>query len=165
MTIWDTPGFREDYKKAWHMNHYRGNAEEKRAQVRARRSSNIEEARARDRIRMAAARLDGRRKSCPAWHRNNHLKKKYGIDANTWDVMWKSQSGRYAVCSGEVENVPKFPTSAVVDHCHNTGAVRGLLCTRCNLGIGLFLEDPVALLSAVEYLGHHHHTGATRRAH
>jgi len=39
-----------------------------------------------------------------------------------------------------------------IDHCHNNGNVRGLLCMRCNTGLGLFLDNPNFLLNAISYL-------------
>lgn len=40
-----------------------------------------------------------------------------------------------------------------VDHCHTTGAFRGILCTNCNIGIGMFRDNPLALSNAIKYLG------------
>ncbi|MFD6915076.1 MULTISPECIES: endonuclease VII domain-containing protein [Streptomyces] len=39
-----------------------------------------------------------------------------------------------------------------VDHCHKTGRVRGVLCLNCNVGVGLFKEDPERMRRAAEYL-------------
>lgn len=48
--------------------------------------------------------------------------------------------------------IKKSPKSIVIDHCHTSGEIRGVLCTSCNLAIGLFLENEKTLNSAIEYL-------------
>jgi len=55
------------------------------------------------------------------------------------------QEGKCAICF-------KIMDAPNVDHCHKTGKVRGLLCSLCNKGIGLFHDDIEKLLQAVEYL-------------
>jgi hypothetical protein len=63
------------------------------------------------------------------------------------------QNGKCAICSIHKSNT-KYDTLCV-DHCHQTGKVRQLLCTRCNSGIG-HLQDSVTLLRrAVDYLSKH----------
>lgn len=47
------------------------------------------------------------------------------------------------------------PRRLAVDHCHQTGAIRGLLCSRCNTAIGLLYDDPVRLQAAIRYLAQH----------
>lgn len=73
------------------------------------------------------------------------LKSKYGMTIEQYNFMYDQQSGKCRVrkCHREAK---------VVDHDHHTNAVRGLLCYRCNTGIGLFQDDPIALRSAADYL-------------
>lgn len=62
--------------------------------------------------------------------RNAHLVRKYGITAADYDRMHKNQKGKCLICD------KKKPL--VVDHCHDTGVVRGLLCHFCNRWLGLY---------------------------
>ena len=77
------------------------------------------------------------------------LRREYGLTPKQYDDMTKAQRGRCAICGS-------YPVTRRlhIDHCHKTNRVRGLLCIRCNHGIG-FLKDDVAILSkAIEYLTH-----------
>lgn len=58
--------------------------------------------------------------------------------------MEKNQSGRCAICNRKAK--------LVIDHCHATGFVRGLLCSRCNTGLGQFCDNTHLMEVAVEYL-------------
>lgn len=69
----------------------------------------------------------------------------YGITINDYRRMIEEQCGKCAICKEE--------TKLVVDHCHSTGKVRGLLCGPCNFGIGNFKENKTALAAAIVYLG------------
>ena len=64
--------------------------------------------------------------------------------------MLVEQGGGCAICGREAweERCGKLH----VDHCHASGKVRGLLCEKCNHGIGEFRDDPVLLVQAVAYL-------------
>lgn len=77
------------------------------------------------------------------------MKGKYGIGWHEYDTMLVSQSGRCGCCSRDFPNNIREPA---IDHCHITGAVRGLLCQRCNRAIGLFGDDPTTLTAAALYL-------------
>lgn len=77
--------------------------------------------------------------------RQGHRLRKYGVTPSAYNVLVSKQDGRCAVCGSR-------PKSLCVDHDHKTGRVRGLLCHRCNQGIGLFLDDTSLLGQAVVYL-------------
>ena len=96
-------------------------------------------------------------KSNPDWHRFNSIKKKYGISKDQYESMHTSQRGVCDIC-GEPETARfKGKTKALaVDHCHETGEVRSLLCSRCNLMLGKAKDSPDLLDKAAAYLRHHH---------
>jgi hypothetical protein len=77
------------------------------------------------------------------------LKLKYGLTMATYRALLEAQGSRCAICRvGLEQRVGKI----AVDHCHETNAVRGILCSCCNLAIGLFKENEDALRSAILYL-------------
>lgn len=82
------------------------------------------------------------------WKRN--LYKNYNITPEQYDEMCERQNGVCAIC-GEPEVMSnQFGVRRLcVDHCHNTGKVRGLLCARCNLAIGQ-INDSVELLDSMK---------------
>jgi hypothetical protein len=85
--------------------------------------------------------------------RNSTLRAKYGIDSAGFERMAAAQDRKCKICSVElVFTGLNQKARAVVDHCHNTGRVRGVLCHRCNLGLGCFNDSPVLLQLAKEYL-------------
>ena len=76
------------------------------------------------------------------------LRRGFGITADDYERMLAEQSNVCAIC-GKV-NVDN--RRLAVDHGHTTGAVRGLLCSPCNRGIGFFGDDPVAMERAAAYV-------------
>jgi len=79
--------------------------------------------------------------------RRNKLKQKYNMTVEDYDLLFQSQNGRCAICAR-----PPFFDKLVVDHCHETGKIRGLLCSLCNIGIGGMRDDLEIVLSAAGYL-------------
>lgn len=71
---------------------------------------------------------------------------RYGITLKEYEEMEKKQEGRCAICEG------KQKKKLHVDHCHTTGKVRGLLCNRCNLGIGQLGDTSETLIKAYTYI-------------
>ena len=84
---------------------------------------------------------------------NSYLLTRYGITKLDYEHMLEEQGRVCAICLRDDSQVKtRMHMRLVVDHCHTTGKVRGLLCHRCNQGLGLFDDNPEALLQAVEYL-------------
>lgn len=79
--------------------------------------------------------------------KNFLLKHRYGItEERLQELLWK-QTGLCAICDRR--------QASHVDHDHKTGKVRGLLCFKCNGGLGKASDDPAVLRSALGYLEHH----------
>lgn len=81
--------------------------------------------------------------------------RRYGITAEDYAAMLVKQNGVCAICR-RPERHRHYLTGnvrpLVVDHCHRTGRVRGLLCSLCNRAIALFDDDPLRLHAAASYL-------------
>ena len=82
-------------------------------------------------------------------HKNGYLKKMHGITLDEFNEMLKSQDGKCAICGDlSKEDERHF----AVDHNHETGENRGILCHKCNMAVGLFKDDPALFQSAITYL-------------
>ncbi len=78
-----------------------------------------------------------------------HLKRKYGITAEAYAAMLDSQGGACGICRAIAADIDE---TLAVDHCHATGAVRGLLCAKCNRMLGCANDRPEVLRAAADYL-------------
>jgi hypothetical protein len=88
--------------------------------------------------------LDTRTKE-DQWERK--MKSNYGIDKVEYERMLEEQGGKCALCGdAECQSGKRF----AVDHCHETGVVRAILCYNCNTGLGKFRDDPEVLRKAAE---------------
>lgn len=92
------------------------------------------------------AREDGLQVYCKECRRAMDLERLYGCTINEYEKRLESQSGVCAICSKESGR------NLAVDHCHNTSNIRGLLCDRCNQGLGYFNDNPQILRAAAQYL-------------
>jgi hypothetical protein len=81
--------------------------------------------------------------------RKGHIKRNYGMTDDDYNSLLNAQDGRCAICK---THQSEFGRMLHIDHDHITGKVRGLLCFRCNSGLGFFRDNCTALLQAVSYL-------------
>jgi glycerol-3-phosphate dehydrogenase len=79
-----------------------------------------------------------------------HLRRKYGVTQERYEELLTAQEGRCAIC--RTDDPDDIGLEWNVDHCHTTGRVRGLLCRRCNGGLGWFKDNPEALRAAADYV-------------
>jgi hypothetical protein len=90
----------------------------------------------------------------PVKRRQRKLRSKYNLTTDQFNEMLLNQDNKCAICRGTETNNKKNKYFNV-DHCHSTGKVRGLLCDYCNVGLGRFKDDIIALQNAIEYLKTH----------
>lgn len=74
----------------------------------------------------------------------NKLKSLYNLDQTAYNELMKAANYRCQICG--------VPTDLCVDHNHITGKIRGVLCRRCNAGLGLFTDSKACLIRALSYL-------------
>ena len=81
----------------------------------------------------------------------------YGITLDEYNTILEAQNYKCKICGKTAEEVAsgKPIKRLAVDHCHETGEIRGILCANCNTGIGLLCHDPGILKNALRYLGVH----------
>lgn len=77
--------------------------------------------------------------------------KKYGLQPDDYHAMLAKQGGKCAICRSDKPTLNN-KGSFRIDHCHVTGVVRGLLCNKCNAGLGMFGDNPELLAKALQYL-------------
>lgn len=101
-------------------------------------------------IQYCSTRCAQRNRMTPAKYRAQMLWGKYRITTADYDALLLKQGGVCAICKGTDRD--SRDNLMPVDHCHTTGAVRGILCGRCNLGLGMFGDRPEVLDRAAAYL-------------
>lgn len=139
-------------KRAWYAAH----RAEEAARKRAYRETHKEEesarrklSRERDKQKIAAA-AKAYRSRIKHTYRARMLRREYGLTLDAYAALSSSQDERCAICRRSPNGKPLS-----VDHCHSTGAIRGLLCTSCNMGIGYFKDSPKTMRAAFRYLVRH----------
>lgn len=85
----------------------------------------------------------------PAQYRELNLKYRFGITTEIYNNILEKQDNSCAICKKHKDNFNYF---LVVDHCHKTGNIRGILCRKCNLGIGHLNDNIDILKNSIFYL-------------
>lgn len=85
----------------------------------------------------------------PGYYRARKLKTRYGLTEAAFESLLDGQDRACAVCRCNLDAKGVVPC---VDHDHNTGDVRGVLCRACNTGLGLFKDDPELMRAAAAYV-------------
>lgn len=110
--------------------------------------------------RSRAKNIDKVRETQREWHKRDrqlnptkirHVRilRTYGLTPEQFDTILASQNGVCGICLTDTPEGRGWH----VDHCHKTGAIRGILCTKCNTGGGLFNDNKALLLKAAEWFG------------
>lgn len=121
------------YAMAWSKAH----PKETRVTQKRYRLAHLEQERARKKAKY---------KENPERIYERNLKNKYNLSLDAFNAMRLFQGNACAICKEPFAKTPH------VDHDHETGNIRGLLCPMCNSGIGYFKDDPLRLRVAIEYL-------------
>lgn len=79
-----------------------------------------------------------------AYKHKRRLKERYGLTPETYQQLLENHNRKCAICLSNQR--------LCVDHDHKTGAVRGVLCSTCNAGIGSLRDSPTLLSRAIDYL-------------
>jgi len=107
---------------------------------------------------------DAHKMTVKDWQKANPIKRqaqrlrKYNMTPEQHSQMLEAQKGVCAICRTAPHGAKNFP---MVDHCHASGRVRGLLCSNCNQALGKFKDDPDLLRAAIAYLSNLGSSGAS----
>ena len=91
---------------------------------------------------------DRARKTARVYYDKTYMEQTYGLSLEQFDEILRNQNGVCAICKGVNENGRRLS----IDHNHENNKIRGLLCIKCNSGIGQLGDSIEKLLSAVDYL-------------
>lgn len=136
------PGQSKEYCKAW----AKANPEKIKTYQRTYRAKHYDEV------------IERSRKSCRTWRKEKllldplhrirrALRERYGITPEQRDEMREAQGGLCAICQRTSKD-----GKLVIDHCHTSGKIRGLLCHNCNLTLGKFQDNPDWFRQAAAYV-------------
>lgn len=149
-----------EYDREWRRKRHQKDPEKRRAKDREKYAASSEPFKVKSRMQTAKLteeqrvrireRVNAKNRANPLLQRAAKLKNTYGLSVIEVSRMLRDQDCKCLICSRPFDFSHRI--SYVVDHSHQTGRVRGLLCNRCNVGIGLFQDNPGLCRIAAEYL-------------
>lgn len=142
------------HKKAQAKEYYQENKEQIKLKVKRYKEENSEQVKAYEKTRnqnltrkeKSKARS---KKESNVSHRRKRALELYNLTPDDYNQMFEAQEGKCLICGTHQSDLKK---KLFVDHCHTTGKVRGLLCHKCNSGIGYLNDDLLLVTRAMEYL-------------
>jgi hypothetical protein len=132
-----------EYARNWR----RAQTPEKQEQLKAESRRVCREWYAKNRERVCES-TTAWRKANREWDTLNVRLRLYGLTLDQYHSLYERQDFGCAIC-GDCDK------KLVIDHCHQTGRVRGLLCTRCNVGLGIFGESVAQIKKSIGYIEKH----------
>jgi hypothetical protein len=109
-----------------------------------------------DKRQKYSARQNSRYKADPqkysTYFRNRYVIRTYGVTSEWYEKKFAEQGGVCAICGAQPDIERHGITRLAIDHDHDTGTVRGLLCNRCNAGMGIIGDSVKHLEDAAAYL-------------
>jgi len=144
-----------------HLKNYRLNHPEKIKEFRTRYYEKHKEEIKRKELKKYRSNREEILKKRATYRKDNRIKiltssrrqilKKYGMTAEDYESLREKQEGRCAICNVHFSEKVILGRMPSIDHCHQTGKVRGLLCMTCNTKLGV-LENKVFIQQAEKYL-------------
>lgn len=95
------------------------------------------------------------RTECKSCRNTKEAVRRYSTTVEDIDRLREQQNNCCAICGTHADDISHSTFTVnplVIDHCHKTGHIRGMLCPTCNAGLGHFKDDPVLLIAAAEYV-------------
>lgn len=96
----------------------------------------------------------GKEKICKGCKSHVNRAVRFGITPDQYYDLLDRQKNKCGICNSELP-----PTNSVIDHCHETGIIRGVLCRQCNTAIGMLRDQSDKMTNAQRYLDETRDTG------
>lgn len=84
--------------------------------------------------------------------RRDSLKRNYGMSPSDEERLWEEQGGLCAVCDQPMVRGARGRSAMCIDHDHESGRVRAMLCNECNTALGMLAEDPDRIFNLLAYV-------------